>query len=121
MKLAEALIKRADLKTHIAQITSRMTENVLVQEGDEPDEDVAELQILYESAMTDLEQIIIRINKTNNETVLDADCSLASAIAKRDCIKSKITDSRCYYASNNSIQLSFDHKWSANKFFIRTN
>jgi hypothetical protein len=33
MKLAEALIMRADLEVHIAQITSRMTENVLVQES----------------------------------------------------------------------------------------
>ena len=94
MKLAEALIKRADLKNRIAQISSRMTENVLVMEGDEPDEDIAKLQIQYDSAMNELEEVIIYINKTNSETMLDGELSLAAAIAKRDCIKSRITTYR---------------------------
>jgi hypothetical protein len=91
MKLAEALIKRADLKARIAQLATRMAGNALVQEGDEPDEDITELQTLYESAMDDLERIIVCINKTNNETMLDSGISLAAAIANRDCIKSKIS------------------------------
>ena len=33
MKLAEALIERADLKARIEQIVSRMKENALIQEG----------------------------------------------------------------------------------------
>lgn len=45
MKLAEALIERADLKARIDQIVSRMRENALIQEGDTPAEDVAELAI----------------------------------------------------------------------------
>jgi seryl-tRNA synthetase len=89
MKLAEALIKRADLKNRIAQISSRMTENVLVMEGDELDEDIAELQMQYDSAMNELEEVIIRINKTNNETLLDGETSLAAAITKRDCVNLK--------------------------------
>jgi len=35
MKLAEALIERADLQKQIAQAESRMKENAKVQEGDE--------------------------------------------------------------------------------------
>jgi hypothetical protein len=90
MKLAEALIERADLKARIEQIVSRMKENALVQEGDSPAEDVAALGGMYESMMDELEGLIVRINKTNNETMLDA-ISLADAIAKRDCLKAKIS------------------------------
>ena len=36
MKLAKALIERADLQRKIAQMESRMEQNAKVQEGDEP-------------------------------------------------------------------------------------
>ena len=90
MKLAEALIKRADLKSRIAQLISRMTENALIQEGEDPNEDMIELQALYDYSMKEMEQLIVRINKTNNETMV-GDISVTAAIAKRDCIKAKIT------------------------------
>ena len=90
MKLAEALIKRADLKSRIAQIISRMTENALIEEGEDPDEDMIEFQSIYDFSMKELEELIVRINKTNNEIMLD-DISIAAAIAKRDCLKSKIS------------------------------
>ena len=41
MRLAEALIERADLKFQINQIENRMKENALVQEGDSSAEDVS--------------------------------------------------------------------------------
>ena len=90
MKLAEALIERADLKVQIAQIVDRMEENTLIQEGDTPVENVNELGNMYESMMGNLEGLITKINKTNAETMLD-DISLADAIAKRDCLKAKIS------------------------------
>ena len=90
MKLAEALIERADLKAQVAQIANRMENNALVQEGDEPAENVEELFGMYESKMQALEGLIIRINKTNSETELGS-VRLAEAIAKRDCLKAKIT------------------------------
>jgi hypothetical protein len=99
MKLAEALINRADLKTQIGQIVSRMKENALVQEGDSPAEDVAELGSVYESMMESLEGLIVRINKTNNNTMLD-DISLADTIARRDCLKSKIATYRALKESS---------------------
>ena len=90
MKLAEALIERADLKAQVAQLANRMENNALVQEGDEPAENVEELFGMYESKMQALEGLIIRINKTNSETEI-GNVSLAEAIAKRDCLKAKIT------------------------------
>ena len=93
MKLAEALIERAETKRQIQQIVVRMKKNAQVQEGDEPAENVAELYTVYESMMEKLETLIIRINKTNSETLLDG-ISLADAIAKRDCVKAKISANR---------------------------
>ena len=89
MKLAEALIERADLKTRTEQVVNRMKENALVQDGDAPAEDVTALGNMYESMMATLEGLIIRINRTNSQTML-GDISLADAIAMRDCLKAKI-------------------------------
>ena len=89
MKLAEALIERADLQRKIAQWENRMQQNARVQEGDEPAEAVEKLMPEYESLMDELERLIVRINKTNSETPFE-DVTLAEAITKRDCQKSKI-------------------------------
>lgn len=96
MKLAEALIKRADLKKRIAQIESRMAANVKVQEGDEPAEDVYALIDQYDQLMARLEELIIRINKTNHATAFE-DGTMADAIAKRDALKAKIRAFRSLY------------------------
>ncbi|MCL2252943.1 MAG: DIP1984 family protein [Lachnospiraceae bacterium] len=87
MKLAEALIERADLKMKIKQITERMKTNVVVQEGDEPSENVLELLKIHESMIERLELFVVKINRTNNDTVMDNGLTLAEAIAKRDCFK----------------------------------
>lgn len=70
MTLAEALIQRADLKKRIAQLESRMAANVKVQEGDEPAEDIDALIAEYEQLMAGLEELVIRINRTNHATPL---------------------------------------------------
>ena len=90
MKLAEALIERKNLKTRIDQIVERMKENVLVEEGDTPDEDIIELSKTYESMINRFETLVNRINKTNHEMMLDH-MTIAEAIAKRDCYKLKIS------------------------------
>ena len=89
MKLAEALILRADLKKRIGQVESRMAANVKVQEGDDPAEDVNVLMTEYERLMTQLEELIVRINKTNHAIDFE-DGTIADAIAKRDALKAKI-------------------------------
>ena len=43
MKLAEALILRADLQKRIAQLSARLKDSAKVQEGDEPTEDLKAL------------------------------------------------------------------------------
>ena len=47
MKLAEALIERASMKSALEQIKSRMETNVSVQEGNTPAEDINVLMNTY--------------------------------------------------------------------------
>ncbi|NLL49465.1 MAG: DIP1984 family protein [Firmicutes bacterium] len=89
MKLAEALILRADLKKRIAQVETRMAANVKVQEGDDPAEDVNVLMTEYERLMAQLEELVVRINKTNHAIGFE-DGTIADAIAQRDALKAKI-------------------------------
>ena len=55
MKLAEALQERADLNRRIEQLRYRLSNNVLVQEGEKPLEDPAALLEELESSFTRLE------------------------------------------------------------------
>lgn len=96
MKLAEALIARADLQTKIAQIRSRMEQNAKVQEGEQPAESVEELLTLYDGMMTELEILIKRINRTNGTASLGSG-TLTDAIAERDCIRGRINAYRELY------------------------
>ena len=93
MKLAEALIERADPQRKIAQLEHRMELNAKVQEGDEPAAFVYDRLPQYERLMDELEKLIITINKTNHKAELDG-ITLAEAITKRDCLKSKIKSYR---------------------------
>ena len=43
MKIAEALIERADIQKRIEQLRDRLSSNALVQEGEEPAEDPTSL------------------------------------------------------------------------------
>ena len=89
MKLAEALILRADLQKRIEQLKNRLKNNVMVQEGDEPSEDPEILLKEFEDCQFELTDIIKRINKTNNETMFNETMfnekwTLADALAERD-------------------------------------
>lgn len=85
MKLAEALNLRADLQKRIAQIKERLVNNVKVQEGDEPAESPDTLFAELEDALSQLKGLIIRINQTNQETVLDGR-TLTEMIAEKDTL-----------------------------------
>lgn len=86
MKLAEALIMRADLHKRIAQVKRRLVENVRVQEGDDPpfqpEALLAELDGMYNT----YERLIRQINATNIQTVFDGDVTLTDALAERDVL-----------------------------------
>ena len=85
MKLAEALQERADLRTKIERISSRMEENALVQEGEIPAEDPAELRKELDSAAKRLADVITAINLTNCQTVVEGR-TLTEIIAEKDAL-----------------------------------
>jgi hypothetical protein len=89
MKLAEALILRKDYKTRIAEITQRLNENVIVQEGDTPSENPATLTAELEEMYDLFTRLIQQINRTNSATHFDDTLSLADAIVLRDMLTQK--------------------------------
>jgi hypothetical protein len=85
MKLAEALVLRADLNTRIDQLNERIQRCVLVQEGEHPLEDAHLLLIELDKILDQLRDLITRINLTNLRTVVQPQhLSLTAAIAQRD-------------------------------------
>ena len=81
MKLASALTERADLQKRIAELSTRLNNNAKVQEGENPSEDPKELLNELNKDFARLEELIARINKTNNETK-SGDLTLTDLIAK---------------------------------------
>jgi len=92
MKLAEALILRADLKTRAAQLRERFKANAKVQEGEAPAEDPAELLREFEEVAAQTLVLIQQINRTNAQTPFDGgEETLSDALARRDVLKLKIS------------------------------
>ena len=86
MKLAEALILRADCQKRFQQLQARVLRSAKVQEGDEPAEDPTELIVELEGVSGELAALIKRINKTNATTTFREDQTLADALAERDVL-----------------------------------
>ena len=88
MKLAEALILRADLQKRIDQLRVRLNNNAKVQENDEPSEKPEELLNELDNNINQLKILIKQINKTNCVTVSNGQ-TLADLIAERDTLTLK--------------------------------
>ncbi len=86
-KLAEGLILRADMQKRTSQLKDRVIRNTKVQEGDRPAENPAELIAEFERTASELTDLIQRINRTNNVTLLQSGLTLADALAERDALK----------------------------------
>jgi len=86
MKLAEALILRADCQKRIEQLKSRLLRNARIQEGEEPSEFPAALIGELENVARELVDLIKRINKTNSTTTFADGGSIADALAERDVL-----------------------------------
>ena len=96
MKLAEALIIRADLQKKIAQIKNRMLLNAKIQDGEEAAESITDLLTEFNDANSALESLVKRINKTN-ASVPYIDGKIIDAIVERDCLSAKIKAYRELY------------------------
>ena len=89
MKLAEALQERADLNRRIQQLQQRLGNNAVVQEGEAPAEDPAELLRELDGCVENLERLIARINLTNCRAEVDGE-SLTALLARRDALKLRL-------------------------------
>ena len=89
MKLAQALNERANLQERMHELENRLSANARTQEGVEPAENPEKLFAEYEGCAVQLEELIARINRTNNSTVIEGK-TLTELLAKRDCLKMRV-------------------------------
>ncbi|SUC09504.1 Uncharacterised protein [Pasteurella canis] len=87
MKLAEALMQRADAQRRLAQLNQRLQQNAKYQEGEKPAENPIELLMEYRQVADSLEKLVVQINQTNNLIALSNGMKMVEALAKRDRLK----------------------------------
>lgn len=90
MKLAEALQERADVNRKIEELRRRLSNVILVQEGEEPAEDPAELLEQLDTAVARLEKLMQDINLTNCRTKVNGS-TLTALIARKDALNLKLS------------------------------
>ena len=88
MKIAEALILSADIPKRIAQLSTRLNNNAKVQENEEPAENPELLLTELENLILQLNDLIVKINRTNTLSKIDG-ISLVELIAKKDTLSQK--------------------------------
>jgi len=86
MKLAEALILRADIRKRMAQWNERARTSVSVQEGENPTEAPAELIAEWNAMVEEFTVLSVSINRANLSATLLDGATLMEAIAKRDAL-----------------------------------
>jgi hypothetical protein len=89
MKLAEALILRADYQRRMHELSFRLMRSAKVQEDEKPAEDPKALLAELERVSTQLEHLIRSINRTNSASQLDEAYTLSDALATRDLLRAK--------------------------------
>ena len=90
MKLAEALILRADAQKRVAQLRQRLMRSARVQEGEQPPEDPQGLLAELATTTDELTRLIQQINRTNSVTPFQAGV-LSDVLATRDTLRLKRT------------------------------
>lgn len=86
MKLAEALILRADAQSRIHQLRERLMRAAKVQEDEDPPEDPQGLLTELETTLADFNRLVKQINRTNASTSFDGGGTLTDALADRDTL-----------------------------------
>ena len=103
MKLANALSQRSELQTRIRQLESRLNNNAQVQEGERPAEDPMELLKELDGDYARLEELISAINRTNNSTAVEGGITLSNLLARRDCLKGRLSVLRSFLDSASAL------------------
>lgn len=91
MKLAEALVLRADAQKRFEQLQERIIRNAKVQAGDAPAEDPTGLLSELEQAAVEMTGLIQKINRTNSATIFEGNQTLADVLGERDVLLKRCT------------------------------
>ncbi|MDM8550748.1 DIP1984 family protein [Desulfobacterales bacterium HSG2] len=86
MKLAEALMERKAAKTKTEELKKRIYQSSRIQEGDTAIENPLSLIEELKKETARFENLIIRINRTNNAAKLSDEMTLMEAIVKKDML-----------------------------------
>lgn len=78
------------MEKRLAQLKVRIKNAAKIQEGDTPAEDPQEMMQEYIDGLTQLEKLIVRINKTNQETTMADGHTLMEKIAHRDILTKQV-------------------------------
>jgi hypothetical protein len=89
MKVAEALLERADLQKRLAQMSGRLERSAVIQEGEDPPEDPQTLLKEMKRSFKHLEELAGKIQKANAGTELQPFGTLSDALVKRDILMQK--------------------------------
>jgi hypothetical protein len=87
MKLAEALLLRADRNRTLEQLKQRIQVSARYQEGENPPEDARALVSAAATVLDELEGLIRNVNRTNSGTVMADGRTLTDALAERDVLR----------------------------------
>ncbi len=71
MKLAEALMRRADLNRLIGEVSNRIRANNQVEEGEDPEENPEDLRKELGELITEQRVLIFNINRTNLQEMVE--------------------------------------------------
>ena len=88
MKLAQALILRADTQKRLEQLKGRLLDNAKIQENERPSEDPKLLLKELDRLSDELFRLILAINLTNSSAKFE-NVSLTEMIAKKDTLSQK--------------------------------
>lgn len=88
MKLAEALSRRAQLTESIGQLKTRLKDCMKIQEGDDPVELPEDVIAELDKQLSELQNLIYRINMTNSITEVDGK-NITLMLAERDKLSLK--------------------------------
>ena len=88
MKLAQALMLRADTQKRLEQLKGRLLDNAKIQENERPSEDPKLLLKELDRLSDELFRLILAINLTNSSAKFEG-VSLTEMIAKKDTLSQK--------------------------------
>jgi hypothetical protein len=86
MKLAEALLLRADVQKKLASLQARAQKYAMVQEGERPAEDPQDLLHQIDATATELSRLVFSINRANLSHQTRDGETLTKALADRDAL-----------------------------------